>query len=301
MESESIVMTSKEKKGILYALLGGTGWGLSGTCGQFLFSYSDALPLTVTIYRLIFSGLLLIVINLISHPQGMLDIFKDWKTVLHLVIYAVFGVGLCQLSYLSAIRYSNSGTATVLQSSGIILVFIIASIMQHKAPRAVEYLCLALVMAGVFLLATHGEVRHLYLSKEGLFWGAAAAIAVALYTLLPGKLMPRFGTSLVLGYAMLIGGLILFAFSGDARILTDTRPVTLMCIAFIVTVGTALGFGFYLTGVGLCGAKKASMISSIEPVVATLSSFLLLHTAFMPMDLAGFASVILGCVLLSAL
>ena len=294
-------MTAKEKKGIIFALLGGTGWGLSGTCGQFLFSYSDAAPLTVTIYRLIFSGLLLIVFNLIRHPQGMLDIFKDWKTVVHLVVYGVCGVGFCQLSYLSAISYSNSGTATVLQSSGIILVFIIASIMQHKAPKGLEYLCLALVMGGVFLLATHGDISNLYLSKEGLFWGAAAAVAVALYTLLPGKLMSRFRTSLVLGYAMLIGGLVLFAVSGDARILTDTRPVTLLAIAFIVIVGTAMGFGFYLTGVGLCGPKKASMISSIEPVVATLTSFLFLHTTFMPIDLAGFASVILGCVLLSAM
>jgi len=294
-------MTAKEKKGIIFALLGGTGWGLSGTCSQFLFSYSDAAPLTVTIYRLIFSGLLLIIINLIRQPQDMLDIFKNWKDVVHLVIYGVFGVGLCQLSYLSAISYSNSGTATVLQSSGIILVFIIASIMQHKKPKGLEYLCLVLVMGGVFLLATHGDISHLYLSREGLFWGAAAAVAVALYTLLPGKLMSRFGTSLVLGYAMFIGGLVLFAVSGDARILTDTRPVTLLSIAFIVTVGTAFGFSFYLKGVGLCGAKKASMISSVEPVVATLTSFLFLHTAFMPMDLAGFASVILGCILLSAM
>lgn len=294
-------MTADEKKGIAFALLGGTGWGLSGTCGQFLFGYSDVAPLTVTIYRLIFSGLLLIVINLITHPKGMLDIFRSWKTVLHLVVYGVFGVGLCQLSYLSAIRYSNAGTATVLQSAGIVFVFIVASIMQRKAPRPVEYICLLLVMGGVFILATHGDVSHLYLSEKGLFWGGAAALAVALYTLLPGNLMPRFGTSLVLGYAMLIGGLVLFAFSGDARILKDTRPVTLLSIAFIVTVGTALGFSCYLKGVGLCGPKKASMISSVEPVVATLTSFVFLHTAFMPMDLAGFASVILGCVLLSAL
>ncbi len=293
-------MTKEEKRGVAFALIGGTGWGLSGTCGQFLFSYSTVAPLTVTIYRLVFSGLLLIAINLFTRPKGMLDIFKDWRTVLHLVIYGIFGVGLCQLSYLSAIRYSNSGTATVLQSAGIVFVFIIASIMQRKAPRPLEYVCLALLIVGVFLLATHGDMGHLQLSREGLLWGGAAAVAVALYTLLPGKLMPRFGTSLVLGYAMLIGGLVLFAVSGEARVLTDTRPITLLAIAFIVTVGTAMGFGFYLTGVGLCGPKRASMLSSVEPVVATLTSFLFLHTVFMPMDLAGFAAVILGCILLSA-
>jgi len=247
-----------------------------------------------------FSGLLLIAINLFKHPKGMLDIFKDWRTVIHLIVYGIFGVGLCQLSYLSAIRYSNSGTATVLQSAGIVFVFIIVSIMQHKAPKPIEYACLALVMVGVFLLATHGDASHLQISREGLLWGGAAAAAVALYTLLPGKLMQRFGTSLVLGYAMFIGGFVLFIVSGDARVLTDTRPVTLLAIAFIITVGTAFGFSFYLAGVGLCGAKRASMLSSIEPVVATLTSFLFLHTVFMPMDILGFASVILGCIILSA-
>ena len=293
-------MTKEEKRGTVFALLGGTGWGLSGTCSQYLFSLTDMAPLTVTIYRLIFSGLLLIAINAVRRPQGMADVFKSPETAIHLVVYGILGVGLCQLSYMSAIKYSNSDTATVLQSSGIILVFIISSIMQKKKPKGVEYLCLALVMAGVFLLATHGNVHKLQLSPQGLFWGMMAALAVALYTLLPGSLMPRFGTSLVLGYAMLIGGLVLFAVSGDARILTDTRTITLLCIAFIVTVGTAFGFGLYLTGVGLCGAKKASMLSAIEPVVATLTSFLFLHTLFTGMDLAGFASVIAGCVLLSA-
>ena len=293
-------MTKDEKKGIALALIGGTGWGLSGTCGQFLFSYSSVAPLTVTIYRLIFSGLLLIIVNLFRNPKGMLDVFKDWKTVLHLIVYSIFGVGLCQLSYLSAIRYSNSGTATVLQSAGIVLVFIIVSIMQRKAPKPMEYLCLVLVIGGVFLLATHGDPSHLQLSKEGLFWGLAAAVAVALYTLIPKSLMERFGTIPVLGYAMLIGGIVLFIFAGDARILTDTRPVTILSIAFIVTIGTAVGFGCYLSGVGLCGAKKASMLSSVEPVVATLTSFLFLHTVFMPMDLVGFAAVLTGCILLSA-
>ena len=128
-------MTKEEKRGTVFALLGGTGWGLSGTCSQYLFSLTDMAPLTVTIYRLIFSGLLLIAINAVRRPQGMADVFKSPETAIHLVVYGILGVGLCQLSYMSAIKYSNSGTATVLQSSGIILVFIISSIMQKKKPR----------------------------------------------------------------------------------------------------------------------------------------------------------------------
>lgn len=284
----------------MFALLGGAGWGLSGTCGQFLFSQSQVMPRTVAIYRLVFSGLLLIVLNAVRNRRGMLEIFKSPRNIVHLIIYGVFGVGLCQLSYLSAIKYSNSGTATVLQSSGIILVFAITSLMQRRKPAWKELLCLAAVMAGVFFLATHGNPGHLVLSREGLFWGAMAALAVALYTLLPGNLMKTYGTSAVLGYAMLIGGLVLAAFSGPYVELTDTRPITLLSIAFIIVVGTAFAFTFYLSGVQLCGAKKASMLSSIEPVVAALTAFLFLGTAFTGMDILGFALVIPGCVILSA-
>lgn len=112
--------------------------------------------------------------------------------------------------------------------------------------------------------------------------------------------MERFGTIPILGYAMLTGGLLLFVFSGDRRIQADTGPITILSMAFIITVGSAMSFGCYLAGVRLCGAKKASMLSSLEPVVATLTSFLFLHTVFMPMDLAGFAAVLLGCILLSS-
>lgn len=293
-------MTTQEKKGIFYSLIGGTAWGLSGTCGQYLFSYSDIAPRTVTIYRLMGSGLLLILMNLITNRKHMLDSLKDWKKVVHIIIYGIFGVGLCQLSYLSAIKYSNSGTATVLQSSGIILVFAISSIQLKKKPKFKEYLCLVLIMLGVFLLATHGNISQLVISKEGLFWGGMAALAVVLYTLLPGNLMKEFGTAMILGYSMFVGGIVMFAISGDYRVLTDTRPVTLLCILFIIAIGTAFAFTLYLKGVQLCGAKKASMLSCAEPIVATLSSWLLLGTPFVAMDFLGFAVAITGVVLLSA-
>lgn len=296
---KEVCMTKEEKKGVIYSLVGGTAWGLSGTCGQYLFSYSDIAPRTVTIYRLLGSGLLLILINLFSSRSRMLDIFKSWKKTLHMVIYGIFGVGLCQLSYLSAIKYSNSGTATVLQSSGIILVFAISCLMQRKKPKVKECICLVLIMLGVFLLATHGNVSQLVISEKGLIWGGLAALAVVLYTLLPGNLMNEYGTAMVLGYSMFVGGLVMLAISGDYRVLTDTRPITLLCILFIIAVGTAMAFTFYLKGVQLCGAKRASMLSCAEPIVATLSSWLLLGTAFQGMDFLGFAVAITGVALLS--
>lgn len=292
-------VSKDNRNGIILSLVGGTAWGLSGSCSQYLFSYSAIEPRTVTIYRLMGSGLLLMLINLLTNRRRMTEVFRKPGTVMHLIVYAIFGVGLCQLSYLSAIKYSNSGTATVLQSSGIILVFIVTCMMERKAPHIKELSCLLLIMAGVFLLATHGNVKQLVLSREGLFWGAMAALAVALYTLLPGSMMKRFGTSMVLGYAMFIGGIVLFLISPGQRAITDTRPVTILCILFIIAVGTALAFTLYLKGVQLCGPEKASMLSCAEPIVATLTSWLLLGTQFAPMDFAGFFLAILGVVLLS--
>lgn len=289
-----------EKKGTLLALLGGTLWGLCGTCGQFLFSYSDIQPQTVTIYRLLGTALSFLVVNMLSNRENMKAILSSYKTILHTIAFGLLGVGLCQLSYMSAIKHSNSGTASILQNSGILIVFLFSCIRTRKKPKALEVFSLLLIITGVFLLSTHGNLKDLVISQKGLVWGLVSAVALSFNTLLPGSLMKKFGTTVVLCYAMLTAGLFLSFTNPSAIVLTDFRPVTILCLLFMVVFGTAFAFFTYMKGLQLCGAKKACMLSCCEPVVAALSSWALLGTPFVGLDLLGFVAAIVGITILSS-
>ncbi|MBS1238986.1 MAG: protein of unknown function transrane, partial [Deltaproteobacteria bacterium] len=63
-------------------------------------------------------------------------------------------------------------------------------------------------------------------------------------------------------------------------------------------VGAILPFGLYYEGINRIRATRASITSTIEPIVAGLLSFIFLGEAMAPLQMAGGALVIAAIVLL---
>ena len=133
-------------------------------------------------------------------------IFKNKKDTLHLIVFAILGLLFCQYAYLSAIENSNSGTATVLQTLSVVMVPFFVCISKKKKPEVKEIFSIALALLGVFLIATHGNPSQMVLSKGGLFWGLCAALAAVFYSTLSERLVATWGSQIVTGFGMLIGG-----------------------------------------------------------------------------------------------
>ncbi len=104
----------EKRQGIFFAAIAGISWGITGVVGQFLFGDKGILPEWLVAYRLLISGVIMLTYQLIQRK----DIFKVWKDTKNrerLLLYSVFGMMAVQLSFFVAVRYSNAGTATVLQ------------------------------------------------------------------------------------------------------------------------------------------------------------------------------------------
>ena len=70
----------------------------------------------------------------------------------------------------------------------------------------------------------------------------------------------------------------------------DAPAVALL--VFMVVVGTFGAYALYLQGVKDAGSMRASLLGTIEPLTATVTSVLWLGTSFSAADLAGFALVL---------
>ena len=70
-------------------------------------------------------------------------------------------------------------------------------------------------------------------------------------------------------------------------------------LAAVVILGTICAFSFYMTGLKIIGASRASMIACIEPVSAAAFAYFWLGTEFVFLDFAGFTLIIL-CIFLLA-
>ena len=108
---------SAQKKGILFSVLGGVFWGISGVCGQYLFDVKGLNAKWMVNIRLIVAGILMLVLvyRKAENRKKWKALFLDWKNLWRLLLFSLFGMTLCQLSYFSTIEYSNAGAGTVLQ------------------------------------------------------------------------------------------------------------------------------------------------------------------------------------------
>lgn len=108
-------ITEKRILGIFLAIVGASFWGLGGTVSDFLFQHRDIKIDWYVTARLLFSGILLLIIYKILNPRkSIFIIFKSKRSMMQLLIFSIFGMLLVQYSYMASINYGNAAVATLL-------------------------------------------------------------------------------------------------------------------------------------------------------------------------------------------
>ncbi len=283
---------SKTTKGVLCSLIGAICWGFCGACGDILFKDKGFSANWVSFIRLFSAGLILFIISFIRDRKTVFDIFKKPKSVWVLIAFGVFGLMISQYTYLTTISYSNSGTATILQYTGLAMILVVVCILEKRLPKTFEALALILAMGGIFLIATHGDLKTMVISKECLFWGLFSAVGLVCYSMIPKNLLKEYGAITVSGFGMIIGGIVLCFIIRPWQYSVSFDIEAVLALSGVIIVGTVIAYNLYLIGVNLIGPVKAGMIASVEPVAAAVFSSLFVGTTFTFIDAVGFILII---------
>ena len=81
-------------KGTLLALMGGSFWGCSGACGQFLFDNYNVTASWLVPIRLFVGGLVLMIIYMIKSPKQTVSIWKNPRNIAPLLVYGLLCIML---------------------------------------------------------------------------------------------------------------------------------------------------------------------------------------------------------------
>ena len=292
MKGGTAMTLSPLYKGTLYCIFGALTWGINGVVSQFFFTYYVADTLWVTAVRMIGAGFVLLLLSLEKYRGQLVGMIRDPVSIRNLLLLAVFGLLLCQYSYLTAIKYSNSATATVLQTLNVVMMSSFLAIRFRRRPSSRECLSVVLALMGVFFVATNGNPSTMILSTEGLFWGLVGAVGCVTYPTLSQGLAIQWGSIPVNAVGMIVGGLVL---SLATQIWTLTPVLDIvgwLAVAFIVVVGTALSFTLFIQGIRIIGPMKANLIGTLEPVTAAVVSALCLGTVFHLWEIVGFIAIL---------
>ena len=209
-----------------------------------------------------------------------------------LLALAAFGVFFNQLFYLLAVRYTNAGTATVLQCLQLVLIMGYTCVVGRRLPRKRELAGLVLAFGGTFLIATGGDPTQLAIPPVGLAVGLLAALGAACMSIIPTGILPLYGSAIVTGSAMFISGIVSSVFIQPWNNMPALDGVGLIALLVLIFVGSCLAYALYMQGVKDIGSVRASLLGTVEPISATVTSALLLGTVFASTDIAGFALII---------
>ncbi|WP_283680214.1 DMT family transporter [Lentilactobacillus sp. Marseille-Q4993] len=286
------VAHSRSGKGIFLVVLGATLWGVSGTMAQYVFSEYHVSPVWVVGVRLFFAGSILLIWSLVTSGREVFKIFSNKRDAISIILFGLLGMMPSQLTYFSAVSYSNAPTATVLQNLGPLFIIVYVAIAGRKMPRRIDMISIAIALFGTFMLATNGHFNQLALTPMGMFWGLLAGVATAVYTLMPRRLLKVYDARIVVGWAMFIGGFpfIPNTFFGNSVPL-DSELVLLL--ALIVVVGTVFTYLFYLSSLKYIAATTTGMLGAFEPLTATVLAVTVLGTPLTVPELVGGAMILL--------
>lgn len=289
---------AEKRLGTLITLIAGIAWGLSGVSGQYLMSRGVSVDM-ITSLRLLVSGFFLVGLAYATAKEQLLAVLKDKNALLGISIFAMLGLVLNQTAYLQAIYHTNAGTATVLQYLCPILVLAYTCLKDRQVPTGTEIISILLAIVGTFLIATHGQLNELSITPIGLFWGIFSAFTYALYIILPGKLIRLYGSMVVIGLGMLMGGIVvtLGVQTWKQNLPLDTG--TTFGLLGIVGVGTIFAYTAFLKGVSLVGPVNGSLLASIEPIASVFFAVWLVNEQFYTIDFVGMLLILLAVLLIS--
>lgn len=293
------MMKRYEIIGIILTLLGATLWGVSGTSVQFVGNFRNMNLEWLLTMRLITAGLLTVLYGWIRQGNAIFNVFRNWRDTLGLVIFGVFGMALCQYTYFRSIVIAGAGIATVLQYLAPSMIIIYLLMRYGKRPSTGEIISVILALAGTICLMGNNGFSFESFRSDVLFWGLLSAVGVAVYSVSPVRLLATYGTIPIVGFGMLLSGLVAAALFQQPHSYATWDVWTVVGCFNVVFLGTIVSFNAYLEGVKRIGAVPGSILSSIEPISAAFFGWALLGNQFNWVGILGMAMIIATVIIIA--
>ncbi|WP_411809757.1 DMT family transporter [Bacillus inaquosorum] len=274
--------TSKRRMGLFYVITGATCWGIGGTVAKKLFQDDQVDVNWLVTIRLLTAGVLLLMLQLFRKNRSqVIVIWKNKASAGQLLIFGLFGMLAVQYTYMASIQHGNAAVATLLQYLSPVIVIIYSVLRKRTALTKQDIITVLLALAGCFFLLTNGSISQLSVPEIAVVWGVLSGFAAAFYTLYAVGLLNKFDSLVVVGWAMIIGGFALSfihpPWQMDFKSLTAQ---TYVYILFVTIFGTMIAFWFYIKSLQSLSPKETSLLGSLEPLSAVVTTVVWLKEPF---------------------
>jgi len=281
--------------GYLFVVLAAACWASGASASKFLFN-SGVTPFQLVQLR-ITTAVVFLFLWLLCRKRSLLRI--DRRDLVYFLLLGTFGMAAINITYLYAISKLNVAAALILEYLAPVLIALYAVLFQRERLNGRTIAAIAAALAGCYLVVGAYNLNLFQLNVAGILSGLGAAGAFAWWSIHGEYGMRRYNPWTVLFYALLVA-----AFEWNLlhppleAFMHAYSPATWGWIVFVALVGAILPFGLYYEGISRIRATRASITSTLEPIMAGVLSFIFLGEVMAPLQILGGGLVIGSIVLL---
>ncbi|MDT8860787.1 DMT family transporter [Alkalihalobacillus sp. MEB130] len=289
------------QKGIFLVITGALFWGIGGTVSKKLFQDFEVSVDWLVTSRLLIAGLLLLTVQFFRKDRSqILDVWKNRRTAIQLIIFGLLGMLAVQYTYMASIHHGNAAVATLLQYLAPVMIIIYLIFRKQAVLTRRDLVTVSLALVGCFFLLTNGSLTQLSVPTPAIIWGVLSGVALAFYTLYAIPLLKEYDSLVIVGWAMIIGSFALSFVHPPWQMDFASLPVeAYLYLLFVIIFGTMIAFWFYIESLQSLQAKESSLLGSTEPLAAVFTTVFWLKDPFGTFQWLGTTCIILMILLVA--
>lgn len=276
-------------------ILAGSLWGFMGFFRRTLDTMGISAISCISI-RCIFAAVLFGLIILITNRSAFKVRLKDAWIFVGSGVVALLVFGVC---YFKAMDYMSLSAAAILLYTAPCFVILFSALLFKEKLTGQKLAAMVLAFAGCCLVSGIGG--NTTITPIGLALGLTSGVCYALYSIFGRFALNRGYSSLTINfYACVLAAIGATAIGGTEYLDIITQTPSSFGFAFATGLVTCfLPYLLYTHGLEGLENGKASIMASVEPVVATIVGVVIYSEALTPMSAAGILLVLSAIVLLN--
>jgi DME family drug/metabolite transporter len=265
--------------GYFFILSAALCWGLIGIFSSFAFSQGIE-PMEVAFWRACLAWPCFAVQAFVRKETYLVK-----KDIPLIFIFAVFGISLFYISYLYAVKSGGAAFAAVLLYTAPAWVVLVAFFVYKERLTWVKLSAVALVILGVFLISTAGGnvSENASFGVIAILAGLTSGFCYSLYYTMGKYFSNKYTSANLFLYVLPFGALCIFPFVE----FVPKTPEAWGAMIAVAVVSTFIANYCYYQGLKKLEAGRASIVATMEPVVASVTAYIFLGEYFTPLGYLG--------------
>ena len=290
METE----TKKTPRGAAASILAAAAlWGIIGVWNRRLMA-GGLFPYSIVVVRNC-GGLVLLLAVMALRDRSVFHVERQ-----HLKYFfgtGVVSVVLFTVCYFSCQEICSLAVASILLYTAPAIVVVLSAILWREPVTKKKLLALGLTLVGCALVCGVFS-GSLTVTGGGIALGLGAGFFYALYSIFGRYALAHYGPMTVTVWTFVFAGAASLVLVRPAELAALAQPSMALTAVGLVVCSTVLPYILYTRGLARVEAGKASILASLEPVVASVAGVVLFGEPMSPLTAAGIVCVLAGVYIL---